>query len=219
MLKKIKKIIESTILCIRFPFLFPRNRFTNLHYNNWRINEWLRKLYTKYSRLEKTEEYKKEDEKRYYYHSTGDFNCYWTSIWAYPAYHIVNWYCKNIQQLFHCVPYYTELDRMPVGWRKAFGIDMCQEIKQTLLKKGGRKLLREYRIMDIKEKYGELRWYSNWTFEELEDIIEKYSNRSLSTCIECGEKAVWMTDWRDWASPYCDKCIPEYKRERAGINS
>ena len=73
--------------------------------------------------------------------------------------------------------------------------------------------------MDIKEKYGELRWYSNWTFDELEKVIDKYANKSVVTCIKCGEKAVWMTDWKDWASPYCDKCIPEYARKRAEIIS
>ena len=29
---------------------------------------------------------------------------------------------------------YTELDSMPEGWRKAFGIQMCEEIKQELLR-------------------------------------------------------------------------------------
>ena len=31
--KLIYKAIQSSILCIRFPFLYPRNRFTGLHYN------------------------------------------------------------------------------------------------------------------------------------------------------------------------------------------
>ena len=42
-MSKLKKTIESTILCIRFPFLYPRNRFTGNHYNNWRIIEFHRK--------------------------------------------------------------------------------------------------------------------------------------------------------------------------------
>ena len=32
--KKIKKIISSTILCIRFPFLYPRNRWDGEHHTN-----------------------------------------------------------------------------------------------------------------------------------------------------------------------------------------
>ena len=34
---KFLKIIESSILCLRFPFLYPRNRFSGLHYTNWKI--------------------------------------------------------------------------------------------------------------------------------------------------------------------------------------
>ena len=51
---------------------------------------------------------------------------------------------------------YTELDDMPDGWRKAFGEQMCEEIKQELEEKG---LLDQYRISQIKEKYGVLCWY------------------------------------------------------------
>lgn len=214
MLKKIKAIVKSTILCIRFPFLYPRNRFTNHHYNNWKIIDLETDLYKKYYHFGNSAN-QNISQKKYFFKTVGRFCGYWTSIWACFAYHIVKWYHNNILQLFHCIPTYTELYSMPTGWRKAFGIEMCKDIKKTLLKKGGRKLLRDYRIMDIKEKYGELRWYSNWTFDELEKVIDKYANKSVVTCIKCGEKAVWMTDWRDWASPYCDKCIPEYARKRA----
>ena len=41
MLKKIINIFNSIILCLRFPFLYTRNRFTGLHYNNWEINKFL----------------------------------------------------------------------------------------------------------------------------------------------------------------------------------
>ena len=37
--------IDSTYLCIRFPFLYPRNRFTGRHYTNWKLHELEKKLY------------------------------------------------------------------------------------------------------------------------------------------------------------------------------
>ena len=43
--KKIKNVINSSILCIRFPFLYPRNRWTGRHYNNWTITNFHRKWY------------------------------------------------------------------------------------------------------------------------------------------------------------------------------
>ena len=37
--------IDSCYLCIRFPFLYTRNRFTNTHYTNWKLHELEKKLY------------------------------------------------------------------------------------------------------------------------------------------------------------------------------
>ena len=37
-IKKIKNIISSTILCIRFPFLYPRNRWDGEHHTNLLLN-------------------------------------------------------------------------------------------------------------------------------------------------------------------------------------
>lgn len=53
---------------------------------------------------------------------------------------------------------YTELDAMPEGWRISFGIQMCQEIKSELIRFN---YLNDYRITQIKEKLGQLRWYDN----------------------------------------------------------
>ena len=43
-IKRIYRTINSICLCIRFPFLYTRNRFTGLHYNNWKINDKLKQL-------------------------------------------------------------------------------------------------------------------------------------------------------------------------------
>ena len=51
---------------------------------------------------------------------------------------------------------YTELDAMPDGWRKAFGEQMCEEIREELVRVD---YLQKYRITQIKEKYETLRWY------------------------------------------------------------
>lgn len=99
---------------------------------------------------------------------------------------------------------YTELDDMPDGWRKAFGEKMCEEIKQELEEKG---ILHQYRISQIKEKYGELCWYDfGCTTKILREIIPKYEKLSTRTCIKCGKPATRIT--LGWISPYCDDCCP-----------
>ena len=99
---------------------------------------------------------------------------------------------------------YTELDAMPEGWRKAFGEQMCQEIKDELIKASA---LEKYRIMQIKEKYGSLRWYDNFNTQKGYDIIHKYEEISTRTCIQCGEPATRITT--GWIAPYCDRCIDD----------
>ena len=98
---------------------------------------------------------------------------------------------------------FTELDAMPDGWRKAFGEMMCEEIYNALVECGG---LDDYMILDIKEKYGQLRWYSSPSYKEVEEIIDKYSVLSENICIICGKPDVPMTN-NGWLSPSCKKCF------------
>ena len=104
--------------------------------------------------------------------------------------------------------HYTELDAMPDGWRIAFGEQMCQEIKDALIEID---YLDKYRITQIKEKYGMLRWYDFGASRKIYDIISKYEGISQVTCICCGKPATKITT--GWISPYCDDCVPHYEGE------
>lgn len=97
---------------------------------------------------------------------------------------------------------YTELDAMEPGWREAFGEQMCQEIKEALIKS---EMLDSFRILDIKEKYGMLRFYCNVDDSQhsILNIIGKYENLSKNTCCKCGE----ATDKKHLGLPLCDSCI------------
>jgi len=267
-MSKLKKTIESTILCIRFPFLYPRNRFTGLHYNNWRIIEFHRKWWkltgdTFFLKIVKEKEplisYGNINDHIYTLRVKGDYlqvcnehGKPWISIPIsnYGKGHIVRygwrkteksfepvlivgedwedaeevnhfievvhakWLRRWIQfldwindwplQLLHCIPSHTELDAMDKGWRKAFGIQMCKEIRTALLKHGWKALFK-YRIMQIKEKWGELCWYDSYAPKGVFDIIRKYEDISRHTCIDCGAPATKMST--GWICPYCDNCI------------
>lgn len=111
------------------------------------------------------------------------------------------WTGEPIEDYFY---EYTWLDDMPDGWRNAFGLQMCEDLKNALLEEGGEKLLSEYRIDQIKEKFGYLRWYDNWTTKKVQDIIRKYEDLSARTCISCGKPATKIS--RGWICPWCDDC-------------
>lgn len=102
---------------------------------------------------------------------------------------------------------WTELDAMPDGWRKAFGEQMCEEIQSVLEETKDKKF--EYRVFQIKEKWGKLCWYDNGApediYNKLQKIIKKYEDLSEKTCINCGAPAKWKS--LGWIAPWCDKCV------------
>lgn len=98
---------------------------------------------------------------------------------------------------------YTWLDDMPDGWRKAFGEQMCEEIMQELVEHN---CVDKYRVTQIKEKFGELRWYDDFGTDKMyNEIFPKYEELSRRTCINCGAPATRIST--GWISPWCDQCI------------
>lgn len=275
-MKKLKKLINNIILCIRFPFLYPRNRWTGKHRVN-ALGSILYRLYEKsFDKIivtAKLEPSNYDDINGFIYRdkvievrlnkcakmltlNNGiDEKCMSlnsfcgdkfyivgayveTTLLGHPMiiirlknkneedttnygfsyseillisnktkhslYKIISWIDKNILDRILFLPSYTELDALEPGWRKAFGIQICKEIKCALKK---HKFLRKYRIIQIKEKFGSLHWYDNGAPEEVWHIINKYENISYNTCICCGKPAKYRTT--DWISPYCEDCVPK----------
>lgn len=117
----------------------------------------------------------------------------------YPFLIVRDWEDKPISYEF------TYLDDMPEGWKRAFGIDMCEDIRQVLVKAN---YLYNYRICQVKEKYSGLRWYDagapSSIYRELCDVIDKYEELSYHTCIRCGRPATKIS--LGWISPFCNEC-------------
>ena len=97
---------------------------------------------------------------------------------------------------------FTWLDDMPKGWRIAFGDNMLKDLKEALIADNA---LDQYQIVQVKEKYGGLRWYDNWSTERICKVIDKYEKLSYNTCIICGKPAKYIT--KGWISPYCEDCV------------
>lgn len=202
----VRRSVESTVLCIRFPFLYPRNRFSGKHYTDWTLDEKIKDIHKEAYECTNPVEFHKgltEEElhdiqhPKYRVRNLGKaLECSALKVWRF------------LKTVAHAVPTSTELDAMDNGWRKAFGISICKEIK-TALKKYG--YLRKYRITQIKEKWGELCWYDAGAPQEVFDIIRKYEGISRMTCIECGKPAKYRST--GWVEPYCEDCLPEKIRE------
>ena len=100
---------------------------------------------------------------------------------------------------------YTILDDMPEGWKKRFGEELCEDLKEELKKCN---YLDKYRIVQLKEKYGSVRLYDDGSPREsrVQEIIDKYEHISERTCICCGKFPVPVTD-SGWVSPICKDCF------------
>ena len=108
---------------------------------------------------------------------------------------------------------YTWLDQIPEGWKHSFGEKMCFEIKNILEEA---EYESDFRILDMKEKYGRLCIYYNQVpesiYDKLEQIISKYANISEETCAICGNNANKKTD--GWIIPVCDNCYNEFEQRK-----
>lgn len=254
-----KAALRSTILCIRFPFLWPRNRWTGKHYNCWPLIEYVKNNWKKGKMFvwlsfheediegrrhldldngERLELYHPES-KLLIYRGTklvkeietnaeivsalfsGDggtikvkvkkippsppfrshtlvLSRFWVA-WLGFLQFLHDWPL----QIIHAIPTYTELDSMEGGWRKAFGLDFCKDLREAARKSGIKP--RHLRIMQIKEKYGSLTVYLQGYSEEIDKVLRKYERLSRRTCVSCGKPATKIS--RGWISPYCDDCI------------
>lgn len=101
---------------------------------------------------------------------------------------------------------YSYIWIMDNGWKK-LQIDLCNELRPLLIKSN---YLHKYRIYEIKEKYGMLRWtdngFPNKYWKDYCNIINKYESISQEICIMCGKSAK-MCNVSGWISPYCNNCM------------
>ena len=70
----------------------------------------------------------------------------------------------QIRNVWHGEKYgyeFTELDSLPRGWKKKFGIKISKDLLILFRKSATKNFHKQYRISQIKEKYGSLRWYDN----------------------------------------------------------
>lgn len=105
----------------------------------------------------------------------------------------------NKFQGYKWIPY----NDMPTGWQKAFGIQMLDEIKATLIKH--KMPLRTSIIWEqIKSKYGGLRLYATAP-KCVQDILAKYEVLSYGYCEFCGAPARYMT--HGWIAYLCEDCF------------
>lgn len=203
-LYKILHTFESIYLCLKYPFLYPRNRFNNKHYNNWKLENYLNT--TKNNKLCIKDKAWEDiiinldypDPNGLYIRTIHNVKNYFYVLY----YYVIMLFYDFIIRPLHSIPTYTEWDMMPDGWKIAFGKQYLIDLKKQLKKDH---ILYSWRITDLKEKYGTLHLYCNYGSKDLYNIIQKYEDLSYYTCIKCGKPATKLSG--GWICPYCDDCF------------
>jgi hypothetical protein len=71
------------------------------------------------------------------------------------------------------------------------------------------------RALQVKEKYGTLRFYSMPSTDEFSKIVDETEKESARTCELCGGPAS-LREKRRWYKTLCDRCAAENGFSRAG---
>lgn len=106
------------------------------------------------------------------------------------------------KKIKHCD--FTLLDSLPIGWRKSFGIEMCEDLRQAIAESKPV----DFYIYGMKEKYGSLRIECLGCTDKISDVIDKYENISITSCIKCGQKGKIYCN-RGWFEPLCPACAKD----------
>lgn len=93
---------------------------------------------------------------------------------------------------------------IPAGWDALF-LQFCEDAKKALIEAN---YLDNFRLSQVKEKYGQLRIYHEGAPREVEIIIDKYEKMAGFICVDCGQPAEYMTT--GWILPVCKECSKKY---------
>lgn len=86
---------------------------------------------------------------------------------------------------------------LPDGWLQLF-LQCCEDLYEPLKRA---EYLDKFRFLDIKEKYGAMRFSTCRVNDEIFEILEKYEFLSQQVCCVCGKPATVITS--GWICPYC----------------
>lgn len=91
---------------------------------------------------------------------------------------------------------------LPAGWFRLLDA-LCTAIESSMTETE----LRDFRVTQVKEKYGGLRFYCNGGSELTPGLIEAAELRSEEICMECGDAGKRRSG--GWVITMCDFCTAE----------
>jgi hypothetical protein len=94
-------------------------------------------------------------------------------------------------------------DHVPAGW---FGL--VKELTEDLIRLGW-----DRRVLQVKEKFGTLRFYISQREDVLVNRTIAATEQSATVCQDCGEPGTWFEDG-GWVATFCDPCRARQRATR-----
>jgi hypothetical protein len=125
------------------------------------------------------------------------------------------------EQLFNDFDFFHP-DRHPRHGLMCFGFEcgdgwynlirkLCEDLKKMIPKQKDYQEQSDFEVVQVKEKFGGLRFYTNWATEEMFERIEKAERDSYKICEVCGNSGSLRKG--AWLRTLCD-----YHAKAAGYN-
>lgn len=86
------------------------------------------------------------------------------------------------------------------GWYQLI-YTLCVQIENVFTKRGY--AIKDFTVLQVKEKFGGLRFYTGSTFEEIFALIERTERKSFVTCEVCGDPGEVQPGY--WQKVRCEK--------------
>lgn len=94
------------------------------------------------------------------------------------------------------------------GWYPLID-ELCKKLDKLILEKH-LDLIQEgdykFQVLQVKEKFGELRFYVSGGFDDIEDLIDEYVKKSARTCELCGKPSEIRYS-HGWLFNRCKECL------------
>ncbi len=109
----------------------------------------------------------------------------------------------------------THLNSLPVGWVKAFGLDLAEELQMQREKLPIEKQENVF-VMKMGLNRGKLDIKMSYTDDNINEIIDRYTKRAAETCGYCGAQVKKSRTGKNF--PVCEACEVELNNEKEKEN-
>jgi hypothetical protein len=99
------------------------------------------------------------------------------------------------------------------GWYK-----IIDKLSNKLVRYSRKKKI-DLQATQVKEKYASLAFYTNFSDDAIDKMIDGATVASLKTCEACGSTKGVKQRGAGWISTLCNKCWADFEKEQANANN